>query len=74
MAIQHLVLLGRLEVVVAMPGKFVQNDSAEVRIGIPAVVSLHTVVPTGFQFVPKQPVVFDVVDAFEEQKCENPCP
>ena len=73
-AVQHLVLFGRLEVVVAMPGQLIQNDSADVRIGIPRVVRLHTFVSTGFQFVPKQPLVFDVVDAFEEQKCQNPCP
>lgn len=73
-AIQDLVLLGRLEVVVAVPGQFVQNDSADVRIGIPAVVRLDALVSARTQFIAQQSVVLDVIDALEEQESDDPCP
>ena len=74
MAVQHLVLLRRLEVVVTVASEFVQHDPANVGIGIPGVVGLHPFVSTRFKLVPQQSIVLDVIDAFQEQKGDHTCP
>ena len=73
MAVQHLVFLRRLVVVIAVACQFVQHDSANVGVGIPGVVGLHALVAAGVEFLAQQTVVFDVVDALEEQEGDDPC-
>ena len=57
-----------------MPGQFVQNDSTDMRIGIPRVVRLDALVTARIQFIAQQSVVLDVIDTLKEQESDDPCP
>ena len=63
-AIKRLVLFGRLEMVIAVTGQFIQGDAPNIEVRIPGVMRLDAFIPARRCFHSPQSIVLDVIDAF----------
>ena len=64
---QDLVFATGLEMVVGMTGQLVQKDPAQLMITVPAVPGLHLLIVPFRALLATQPVVFDLIDGFQQQ-------
>ena len=70
MTIEQLVFLGRDIMVITMPGELIENNTAHDVIAVPGMNLLYPFVSAGGKLFSKKPVMFNIVDSFQQQETD----